>query len=85
MTSLPARKFHLTGRGLLQPGVYADIVAFDAGTVKDESTFEHPHAYSTGFKYVLVNGSLTVDNFKHIGTRKGVILHGPGYIQKQSK
>ncbi len=85
MTSLPAQKFHLTGRGLLRPGMYADIVAFDASTVKDESTFEHPHAYSTGFKYVLVNGSLTVDNFKHIGTRKGVILHGPGYTQHQSK
>ena len=85
MTSLPAQKFHLTNRGLLQPGMYADIVVFDANTVKDGSTFEHPHAYSTGFKYVLVNGALTVDNFKHIGTRKGVILHGPGYIQNQTK
>ncbi len=85
MTSLPAQKFHLTGRGLIQPGMYADIVVFDANTVKDESTFEHPHAYSTGFKYILVNGALTVDNFKHIGTRKGVILHGPGYIQNQTK
>jgi len=82
MTSLPAQKFHLTGRGLLQPGMYADIVVFDANKVKDESTFEHPHAYSKGFKYILVNGALTVENFKHIGTRKGVILHGPGYIQK---
>jgi N-acyl-D-amino-acid deacylase len=85
MTSLPAQKFHLTNRGLLQPGMYADIVIFDAATVKDQSTFEHPHAYSTGFKYILVNGALTVDNFKHIGTRKGVILHGPGYIQNQLK
>jgi len=85
MTSLPAQKFHLTGRGLLQPGKYADIVVFDADNVKDESTFEQPHAYSTGFKYILVNGALTVDNFKHIGTRKGVILHGPGYKQNQSK
>jgi len=82
MTSLPAQKFHLTGRGLLQPGMFADIVIFDAGTVKDESTFEHPHAYSTGFKYVLVNGKLTVDNFKHLGTRNGAILRGPGYQQK---
>lgn len=83
MTSLPAQKFRITERGLIQPGMYADIVIFDAGKVKDESTFTHPHAYSTGFKYVLVNGQLTVDNFKHIGTRKGVILHGPGYIQTQ--
>ena len=79
MTSLPAEKFHIVDRGLLKPGMYADIVIFDAATVKDQSTFEHPHAYSTGFKYVLVNGAITVDNFKHIGTRKGVILHGPGY------
>ncbi|MBS1501508.1 MAG: D-aminoacylase [Bacteroidetes bacterium] len=81
MTSLPAQKFHLTGRGLLQPGMFADIVVFDANTVKDQSTFEHPHAYSTGFKYVLVNGKLTVDNFKHNGTRNGAILRGPGYEQ----
>jgi N-acyl-D-amino-acid deacylase len=82
MTSLPAQKFHLTNRGLLRPGMFADIVIFDANTVQDQSTFEHPHAYSTGFKYVLVNGNITVDNFKHNGTRKGVILRGPGYQQK---
>jgi len=79
MTSLPAQKFHIIKRGVLQPGMYADIVIFDAARVKDESTFEHPHAYSTGFKYVLVNGAITVNNFKHIGTRKGTILYGPGY------
>jgi N-acyl-D-amino-acid deacylase len=83
MTSLPAQKFQLKGRGLLQPGMFADIVIFDANTVKDESTFEHPHAYSTGFKYVLVNGKVTIDNFKHIGTRNGAILRGPGYQQKK--
>jgi N-acyl-D-amino-acid deacylase len=83
MTSLPAQKFQIEGRGILQPGMFADIVIFDANTVKDESTFEHPHAYSTGFKYVLVNGKITVDNFKHLGTRNGAILHGPGYHQNK--
>lgn len=83
MTSLPAQKFQIEGRGILKPGMFADIVIFDANTVKDESTFEHPHAYSTGFKYVLVNGKITVDNFKHIGTRNGAILHGPGYLQNK--
>jgi len=83
MTSLPAQKFRLTGRGLLQPGMYADVVVFDPNKVKDESTFERPHAYSTGFKYVLVNGQLTVDNFKHNGTRNGAILRGPGYEQNK--
>jgi N-acyl-D-amino-acid deacylase len=84
MTSLPAQKFHITNRGLLQPGMYADIVIFDPDKVKDNATFEHPHAYSTGFKYVLVNGVLTVDNFKHTGARKGVILLGPGYQKNQA-
>jgi N-acyl-D-amino-acid deacylase len=79
MTSLPAQRFKIKGRGLLQPGMFADIVIFDANTVKDQSTFERPHAYSTGFKYVLVNGKITVDNFKHNGTRNGSIVLGPGY------
>jgi N-acyl-D-amino-acid deacylase len=81
MTSLPAQKFHLTGRGLLQPGMFADVVVFDAATVNDESTYAKPHAYSKGFKYVLVNGAITVDNFKHNGSRNGVILRGPAYNQ----
>ncbi|WP_462264739.1 N-acyl-D-amino-acid deacylase family protein [Mucilaginibacter sp.] len=81
MTSLPAQKFHLQGRGLLRPGMYADIAVFDAGQVTDLSTFERPHAYSAGFKYILVNGKLTVNNFKHIGTRNGTVLYGPGYHQ----
>jgi len=83
MTSLPAQKFQIKDRGLIKPGMFADIVIFDAGTVKDESTFEHPHAYSTGFKYVLVNGCVTVDNFKHNGTRNGAILRGPGYQENK--
>jgi N-acyl-D-amino-acid deacylase len=81
MTSLPAQRFHLTGRGLLQPGMFADIAIFDADKVNDESTYAHPHAYSTGFKYIFVNGKLTVDNFKHIGARNGTVLYGPGHQQ----
>ncbi|WP_295126118.1 amidohydrolase family protein [uncultured Chitinophaga sp.] len=76
MTSLPAQKFHLTGRGLLLPGYYADIVIFDPATVTDNSTFDKPHQYSSGFKYVLVNGEVTVDEGKHTGVRKGVVLKG---------
>ena len=47
------------------------IVLFDEATVKDLSTYESPHQYSTGFKYVLVNGELEVDNEKVNGTRSG--------------
>ncbi|MDB5191265.1 MAG: D-aminoacylase [Segetibacter sp.] len=74
MTSLPAQKFNLANRGLLKEGFAADIVVFSESEVKDMSTFDKPHQYSTGFKYVLVNGALTLENNQHNGTRKGMIL-----------
>jgi N-acyl-D-amino-acid deacylase len=78
MTSLPAQKFQLKERGLLREGFAADIVLFNEKEVKDLSTFEKPHAYSKGFYFVLVNGTLTVDNQIHTGTRAGLPLFGPG-------
>lgn len=78
MTSLPAQKFELHDRGLLQPGFAADIVVFDPAAVQDQSTFEKPHAYSTGFQYVLVNGVLTVADGKHTGARSGKAIYGDG-------
>ncbi|MBL7743060.1 MAG: D-aminoacylase [Chitinophagaceae bacterium] len=78
MTSLPAQTFQLKDRGLLKEGMAADIVVFDEKEVKDISTFEKPHAYSRGFHYVIVNGVVTVENEKHIGTRAGQALYGLG-------
>ena len=78
MTSLPARKFNLSHRGILMPGFAADVVIFDPTTVGDLATFEQPHAYSTGINYVLVNGTLVVDEGTHTGTRPGQIITGPG-------
>jgi N-acyl-D-amino-acid deacylase len=78
MTSLPALKFQLKDRGLLREGYAADIVIFDEMQVKDMATYEKPHAYSTGFHYVIVNGVLTVENEKHLGVRAGMALYGPG-------
>ena len=78
MTSLPAQKFTLKDRGLLKEGMAADIVIFDEKEVQDLSTFEKPHAYSKGFKYVIVNGQLVVENEQHLGTRSGKALMGAG-------
>lgn len=75
MTSLPALKFQLKDRGLIKEGMTADIVIFDETQVKDLSTFDKPHAYSTGFHYVIVNGVFTVDNEKHTGARAGKALY----------
>ncbi|MET0243197.1 MAG: D-aminoacylase [Flavitalea sp.] len=74
MTSLPAQKFQLSDRGLLRTGMAADIVVFDPATVKDNSTYQDPHHYSSGFQYVFVNGKPVVENGKHNGSRNGSVL-----------
>jgi N-acyl-D-amino-acid deacylase len=81
MTSLPAQKFQLKNIGLLKEGMNADIVLFDEAAVTDLSTFDKPHQYSKGFKYVLVNGKLTMANEQHTGQRAGRAIFGPGYQQ----
>jgi N-acyl-D-amino-acid deacylase len=75
MTSLPAQRFNLADRGLLREGMAADIVLFDEQKVADQSTFDQPHQYSTGFSYVLVNGKITLEEGNHNGTRNGTILY----------
>lgn len=74
MTSLPAQKFQLHDRGLLREGFAADIVLFDEQKVADLSTYNQPHQYSTGFRYVLVNGKITLEEGSHNGTRAGTLL-----------
>jgi N-acyl-D-amino-acid deacylase len=54
-------------------------VVFDAKTIGDRATFEKPHAYSEGFRYVLVNGEVVIAEGKHTGARPGQVLLGPGY------
>jgi len=74
MTSLPANDFHFEGRGLVRPGNWADIVVFDPATVRDNSTYDDPHHYATGFEYVLVNGGVVVEKDKHTGAKPGMAL-----------
>lgn len=81
MSSLAAQKFGLKDRGLLLPSYAADIVIFSEEEVNDKATFQKPHAYSTGFKYVIVNGQMVVENEKHLGTRSGKALYGQGYSE----
>ena len=58
MSGLSARQFRLEDRGEIREGAYADIVVFDAATVKDVATFEQPKALSLGIECVLVNGAI---------------------------
>jgi len=81
MTSLAAQKFGLNDRGLLLTNYAADIVVFSESEVNDMATFQKPHAYSKGFKYVVVNGELVVENENHLGTRSGKALYGQGFVE----
>lgn len=77
MTSLPATTFRLKERGTVHEGNWADLVVFDPATIGDHATYKDPHHYSTGFKWVLVNGVLVVENDAHTGARPGKALrHG---------
>lgn len=84
MTSLPAGRFGFWGRGLIRPGMKADLLIFDPEQVRDEATYADPHRYSQGMKYVLVNGHLAISKGKasqerygqvlrHVGTRRSAI------------
>jgi dihydroorotase/N-acyl-D-amino-acid deacylase len=81
MTSLPATRFRIPGRGLLRPGMKADVAVFDAATVIDKSEFGNPHQYAEGFVHVLVNGTPVLVDGKMLSARPGRALYGPGHVK----
>jgi len=78
MSSLPAQTFRLWDRGLLRPGMAADIVIFDEKTVADRATFEQPKQFATGIGFVIVNGQIVIESAIHTGSKAGKILRGRG-------
>src|SRR5262249_32100168 len=60
-TGLPADILRLPERGYLKKGYYADVVVIDPKTFRDKATFDNPHQYATGVRYLFVNGVLTVN------------------------
>jgi N-acyl-D-aspartate/D-glutamate deacylase len=78
MTSFPAQITGLTDRGLLRPGMAADITIFDPKTVSDKATFQNPLQYPVGILYVVVNGVVVIDQGQHTGAKPGRVLYGRG-------
>jgi dihydroorotase/N-acyl-D-amino-acid deacylase len=70
---------HLTDRGVLKQGMWADVVVFDPATIRDVATFENPNQLSQGMEYVLVNGVPVIDGGKMTNALPGKVLRGPGY------
>ena len=85
MTSANASKIGIYDRGLLRPGMWADVTVFDLATVIDNSVWEKPHQYASGIEYVFVNGVLVLQKGQHTGARPGAILYGPGKLVKANE
>lgn len=73
-SGLPADILRLPERGYLKVGHFADVVVFDPATFRDRATYEKPHQYSTGVRYLFVNGRLAIDNEKPTQTLAGKVL-----------
>ena len=75
MTSFPAQRLGLTDRGLLRPGMKADIAIFNPAIVRDLATFEKPHQYAEGFSFVIVNGQIVFQSGAMTAARPGKVLY----------
>ena len=74
MSSFPAQRMGLKDRGVIRPGLKADLVVFNAATIVDKATFEKPHQYAEGVSAVIVNGQLTLSGGQMTGERAGRVL-----------
>jgi N-acyl-D-amino-acid deacylase len=79
MTSAVATRLLIPDRGILRPGMFADVVVFDPQTITDRATYERPLQLSTGVEAVWVNGTLVIHDGVHTGALPGRALRGPGY------
>jgi N-acyl-D-amino-acid deacylase len=83
LTSQAADRTHLSDRGILRPGMKADIVVFDAARIRDVATFDDPHHFSEGVIDVIVNGVPVLRDEKMTDALPGKALRGPGYTGKR--
>ncbi|HUF75992.1 MAG TPA: D-aminoacylase [Longimicrobiales bacterium] len=76
MTSLPAQRLGLQERGLLRPGMVADLVVLDPPRVRDPATFAEPHQYAEGVSLVVVSGEIVLEEGRITDARPGRVLYG---------
>ena len=74
MTSMPAKRMKLCGRGILQEGMYADINIFDSGKFRDCATFQNPTALATGLDVCMINGQIAWKNGMSTGICAGNVI-----------
>jgi len=79
MTSAVAERLLIADRGLLRPGMFADVVVFDPQRIQENSTYEKPLQLSTGMHVVLINGVEVVRDGRHTGAKPGRIVRGSAW------
>lgn len=70
-TVATARMFGLEDRGELRAGAFADVIAFDPATFAPRADYAHPTLFSTGMRFVVVNGALAIENGEPTGLAGG--------------
>lgn len=85
ITSMPAQREHLTDRGLIKTGFYADITVFDPATIIDQATYQNANQVAKGIDYVLVNGQVEFANGALTGLKGGHPLRGQGWTSVREK
>jgi N-acyl-D-aspartate/D-glutamate deacylase len=84
MTGLPAKILSMCDRGLLKTDMIADIAVFDPKTIQAKATFDHPHQYAVGIRYLFVNGEATIVDGKPTGALPGRALRHVSVPRKAS-
>jgi N-acyl-D-aspartate/D-glutamate deacylase len=79
MSGFPAQRLKIWDRGLLRPGMKADVAIFDAALVADKAQYDKPHQYSVGFRDVIVNGKFALKDGMVTSDRPGRVLYGPAH------
>jgi N-acyl-D-aspartate/D-glutamate deacylase len=78
MTGLAAWRLGLGDRGLVRPGYKADLVVFDAQQIADQATYDEPHVYPAGIRWVLVNGGVVLRDGERLPVLPGRVLRRAG-------
>jgi N-acyl-D-aspartate/D-glutamate deacylase len=82
MTGLTAWRLGLSDRGLVRPGYKADVVLFDAQRIADPATYDRPHAYPEGIRWVLVNGQVILHDGERLPALPGRVLRRANQARK---
>jgi len=83
MSGYTAERLRLLDRGLLRPGMKADIVIFDPAKVQDKADYANPHQYAEGVQDLIINGQRVIANGQLTEARPGRILRASPVAQNK--